>query len=143
MNKPYRIAATWMLCALAGLAQAQNNRPQPPAPLPAWEQLTPAQRDELIAPMRERWNRSPEDRQRMYDHAHRWKLMTPDQRREARKGMERWEQMDPRKREQARALFDRMRDLNPEDRKALKEKWRAMTPEQRQKWIEANPPKRP
>lgn len=144
MKKTYRAAAILLLCGLAGLAQAQN-KPQPPAnsPLPAWEQLTPAQRDELIAPMRERWNRSPEDRQRMYDHAHRWRTMSPEQRREARKGMVRWEQMDPQRREQARALFDRMRDMSPDDRRALKERWREMTPEQRQKWIEANPPKRP
>lgn len=144
MNKTYRIAAALLLCMLAGLAQAQDKgKPPAAAPLPAWEQLTPAQRDELIAPMRERWNRSPEDRQRMYDHAHRWRLMSPEQRREARKGMQRWEQMDPQKREQMRALFERMRGMNPEDRAALKAKWRAMTPEQRKQWFEANSPKKP
>ena len=141
MMKPYWLAAALALGGLASAAQAQD-RTQPAA-LPAWEQLTPAQRDDLIAPMRERWNRSPEDRQRMYDHAKRWQKMSPEERREARKGMHRWEKMDPDRREQARALYDRMRTMSPEQRKALRDKWHDMTPEQRKQWIEKNPPKKP
>ena len=115
--------------------------PTPP-PLPTWEQLSPAQRELLLAPIRERWNSQPQDRQRMLDHAQRWQQMTPEQRQHARHGMQRWEHMDPAQREQMRALFAKMRTLDEPGRAALKAQWRAMTPEQRAAWAKANPPPR-
>ena len=108
--------------------------------LPAWEQLTPAQRELLVAPIRERWNSNPDERARFYQHALRWQQMTPEQRGRAHHGMHRWERMDPRKREEMRALFQKMRTMTPEQRHALREQWHAMTPEQRKAWIQANPP---
>ena len=53
MNRMIRttVLALALWPALA-LAQAQPAA----APLPAWEQLTPAQRNALVAPLRERWN---------------------------------------------------------------------------------------
>lgn len=110
------------------------------ASMPAWEQLTPAQRDLLVAPIRERWNSNPDERGRMYRHAERWQQMTPDQRARAHHGMHRWEHMDPQKREEMRALFQKMRTMTPEQRHALRDQWHAMTPEQRAAWMEANPP---
>jgi hypothetical protein len=143
MNMRYLAAVAMIVGGFIGAAQAQDTS-HPSTPLPAWEQMTPAQREELIAPMRDRWNRAPqEDRQRMFDHARRWRMMTPEQRREARKGMHRWEKMDPQKREQARALFERMRTMNPEQRKALRAQWQSMSPEQRRQWIEKNRQNRP
>ena len=139
--KRYLLATAFAVCGLAGNAMAQNS-PQA-ASLPAWEQLTSSQREELIAPMRDRWNRNPGDRQRMFDHARRWQTMTPDQRKEARKGMHRWERMDPQTRAQARALFDRMRTLDPEQRQALRRQWKAMTPDQRKTWLRENPAAKP
>ncbi|GAB3744436.1 DUF3106 domain-containing protein [Lysobacter olei] len=109
------------------------------APLPTWDKLTPAQRDTLIAPLRERWNAEPESRQRLFDHAARWKAMTPEQRARARHGMHRWQEMGPAQREEMRALFAKMRTLDPEGRAALKAKWRQMSPEQRAEWVKANP----
>ena len=109
-------------------------------PMPSWEQLTPAQRDLLIAPMRDRWNANPDARGFLWQHAQRWQQMTPEQRAHAHKGFRRWEQMPPEKREAMRALFHRMRDMSPEQRKALREQWRSMTPEQRKQWVEQNRP---
>lgn len=111
----------------------------PPALLPTWEQLTPAQRETLIAPMRDRWNSQPDDRQRMLERAQRWEQMTPEQRQHARHGMQRWESMNPEQREQTRALFAKMRTLDEPQRKALKAQWRTMTPDQRREWVKANP----
>lgn len=108
--------------------------------LPAWEQLTPAQREQLIAPIRERWNSEPDQRQRMLDRAQRWKQMTPEQRERAHRGMKRWEHMSPEQRDQTRALYAKMRALPPVEREALKARWRQMTPEQRSEWVKANPP---
>lgn len=109
------------------------------APLPSWEQLSAAQREQLIAPIRERWNAEPERRQQLLERARRWQQMTPDQRRRAHRGMKRWEHLSAEQRTQARALFVRMRSLDPEARVAFKAKWRAMTPEQQAAWLEANP----
>ena len=125
-------------CALAA-------PPRPAAadatPMPAWEQLTQAQRDALIAPVRTRWNDNPGQRARMYEHAQRWQRMTPEQRERAHSGMRRWSHMDPEQRLQARALFQKMRGMSPEQRDQLRQQWREMSPEQRRQWIEQNPPK--
>ena len=124
-----------LLCAAPAFAQRAT-----PDAHPAWEQLSAAERDLLTAPIRERWNSNPGERTRMLEHARRWQAMTPEQRKRAHHGMKRWSHMDPEKRAEARALFGKMRDMSPEQRKALREQWQAMTPEQRKAWIEANPP---
>ncbi len=124
------------LCASPALAQESTQA----AALPTWEQLGTAERDLLIAPMRERWNSTPGERARMLEHARRWQAMTPEQRERAHRGMKRWSHMDPEKRAEARALFGKMRHMSPEERKVLRQQWQAMTPEQRKAWIEANPP---
>jgi hypothetical protein len=111
-----------------------------PAAMPAWEQLTPAQRELLLAPLRDRWNANPAERARMYGHAQRWQQMDPAQRRSARRGMHRWEHMDPEHRRTMRALFWQMRKLDDHQRSALRERWHAMTPEQRRAWVQAHPP---
>lgn len=131
---------TLLLAPLAAAAQSDD-----PQALPAWEQLTPAQRDELVAPLRERWDAKPAERARMLERARRWKAMTPEQRARARHGMARWEHMPPRQRAEARALFHAMRGMAPEQRKAFLAEWRQKTPEQRQAWLEAHPapPRRP
>ncbi|MGN7724386.1 DUF3106 domain-containing protein [Luteimonas sp. 22616] len=139
-----RSFTTLVLLALLLPCSALASPPQVAAdqatPMPAWEQLTQAQRDALIAPMRARWNDNPEKRARMYEHARRWQDMTPEQRERAHRGMKRWRHMDPEQREQARALFQRMRGMSSEQRKELRDRWHKMTTEQRRQWVEQNPP---
>ena len=131
------------LAALAGPAAAQSQASTSASDtLPTWERLTPEQREGLITPLRDRWNNEPDARARMLAHAQRWQDMTPEERSRARSGMKRWRHMDPEQREQMRALFARMRALPPEQRATLKAQWRAMTPEQRREWVDANPPPR-
>ncbi len=103
--------------------------------LPAWEQLTPAQRETLIETVRERWNQNPQQRARMMNHAQRWKQMTPEQRQRAKAGKRRWDKMTPQQRAQARAAFEQGKTLSPEDRAALREKLNTMSPEQRREWL--------
>ena len=110
-----------------------------PQALPAWEQLTEAQREQLLAPIRERWNAEPDERARMLERAGRWQRMSPEKRRHAHRGVERWRHMSPAQRSEARALYARMRSLDTPEREALKARWRAMTPQQRKAWVEANP----
>ena len=133
-----RIALLALLAALSTAPAFAADLPA--AALPAWEQLSAAQREQLIAPVRERWNGEPAQRARMLQHAQRWQQLTPEQRRHARHGMKRWEHLNPAQRTQMRALYERMRSLDPEQRLALKQQWKQMTPEQQHAWVEANPP---
>jgi len=109
------------------------------AQYPEWDQLTPAQRDALVAPLRERWNTNPGERVRMLERAQRWQSMPREQRERARHGMQRWEGMSPEKRREARALFHAMRGMGPDQRKAFLADWRAKTPQQRSDWLKAHP----
>ena len=144
MHRTRPLVAALCLLLVAAPAFAQQARTAAPAPavsLPAWEQLSTADREALIAPLRDRWNAGDAaHRQRMLEHARQWQTMTPEQRRAARRGMHRWEHLSPDQREQARALFERMRTMDPEQRRALRAQWGAMTPEQRKAWIEQHPP---
>lgn len=133
----FRRLCVLMLVLAAGHALAA---PPPAATLPPWEQLTPAQRELLVAPIRERWNANAQTRTQLLEHAQRWQQLTPQQRARAHHGMRRWEHMEPRQREDMRALFHTMRDMNPEQRRVLRERWHVMTAQQRRAWVEANPP---
>uniref|UniRef100_UPI0028A94A9D DUF3106 domain-containing protein n=1 Tax=Stenotrophomonas indicatrix TaxID=2045451 RepID=UPI0028A94A9D len=117
-------------------------RPAPAAvPLPNWEQLSTAQREALLAPLRDRWNGAdPAQRQRMLSHGQRWQSMSPEERDKARRGLRRFEHMSPEQREQARALFGQMRDLSPAQRDAMRERWSQMTADERREWVRDNPP---
>src|SRR5207342_294660 len=121
-----------LLCSAPVLAQttpsggyakptAQATPAAPARAFPAWEQLSAAEREMLVAPVRERWNSNPEARARMMDHAQRWQTMTPEQRQRAHHGMKRWASM------------------TPEQRQELRAKWKAMTPAERDAWIKAHP----
>ena len=103
--------------------------------MPPWDQLSPAQRDLLVAPTRERWDSNPDMRGHMFQHAQRWRQLTPEQRETARRGQGRWETMPPDQRQTMRALFQKTRDMTPQQRRALRQQWRAMTPEQRQAYL--------
>ncbi|MCD9033679.1 DUF3106 domain-containing protein [Luteimonas sp. Y-2-2-4F] len=125
------------LALLAGPALAQDAAPA----LPAWDQLTPAQREALIAPMRERWNDEPESRAHMLRRAERWRDMSPEERQRAHRGMKRWEDMSPERRQETRALFEHMRRLPEAEQQALRERWRAMSPAERERWLREHRPR--
>ena len=139
---PRLLACVFLILSMPAFAQQGAPASSSTArTLPTWEQLTPAEREALVAPLRERWNNAdPAHRQRMLDHARRWEELTPEQRRTARKGQHRWEHLTPDQREQARALYQRMRHMDQDERVALRKQWHAMTPEQRKAWLDANPP---
>lgn len=130
------LACLSMLMVLPALAQSSA----PSTTLPEWEQLTPAQRETLIAPMRDRWNNEPETRGRMFSHAERWQSMTPEQRKKAEQGRRQFEHMNSHQREQAKVLYVHMVKMKPEDRQKLRDEWKTMTPEQRKAWMEQNRP---
>ena len=133
-----RLAVTLALLLAPILAMAQV-KPATDAPMPEWDQLTSAQRNDLIAPLRDRWNNSPEERTRLYTRATRWKVMPADARERAHDGMQRWDKMSPEQRLQAQALFLAMRRMDAGERKTFLAKWHAMNPKQRNEWITAHP----
>lgn len=133
------IRSTLAIALLLAIALPAAAQPQAGAALPAWDQLTDAQREALVAPLRQRWDDHPEKRARMLEHAERWQQMDPAERERARRGAERWRQMDPGKREAMRALYAHMRTLPEAERDALRTEWRRMTPEQRRAWVKAHP----
>lgn len=134
MKTPTLVAA--LLLSLAWILPATAaDRPQ----LPEWDQLDAAQREVLVAPLRERWDSDPEARQKMLERADRWQQLTPEQRRHAHRGMDRWKHMNPEQRENARALYSHMRTLEPEARTELRREWKQMTPAQRVEWVQAHP----
>ncbi|MGX5673880.1 DUF3106 domain-containing protein [Thermomonas sp. XSG] len=136
----YRHFAPLLLLASLALAPTTALAQEAKADaMPAWDQLTPAQRELLIAPVRDRWNREPEKRERFMEYAKRWKAMPQPQRERARHGMQRWEGMTPEQREQARALFHAVRGLDKDARGEFMEKWRQMTPQQRTDWVKTHP----
>lgn len=107
--------------------------------LPSWDQLSEAQREQLVAPLRARWNDQPEQRAHMLERAERWRQLSPEQRARAHKGVNRWKHMNPEQRDEARALYAKMRTLDDAGRRALKAQWRAMDVAQRKAWVAANP----
>lgn len=145
-----------VLLSAALSANAQQSSPA----LPAWDQLDDAQRAELVAPLRGHWDRAPEDRAHMLERAQRWRSMSPAERKDADRGMRRWERMDPAKRAQMQVLFEKTRDMPPPQRRAtfalfrallpldaahrdaLLKQWKAMTPAQRDAWVDAHQPPR-
>jgi hypothetical protein len=128
------------LALVLALAGGQAIAAEPATALPAWEQLSPAQREVLIAPLRERWNENPSARARLFDHARRWRQLTPKQREGARRGLRKWDHMDPRERDTMRALFHQMRGMDPEQRRQLRDQWRSMSAQQREDWVRTHPP---
>ena len=136
MNRMIRLTvlALALLPAFA-FAQARPAATQ----YPEWGQLTPAQREALVAPLRERWNSNPDERARMIERAQRWKTMPRDQRDHARHGMQRWEDMSPEQRVEARALFHAMRGMEKPQRKAFLAEWRQKMPQQKSEWVKAHP----
>ncbi len=129
-----------LLSLLAPLALAQT---RPAVALPAWDELSPAQREQLVAPLRERWNGQPQTRVRILRNAQRWQQMDPQLRQRAQRGVRRLEQMTPEQRQRARAAYQRLQPLPEAERCALRERLRKMTPEQRRQWLQQRAANKP
>ncbi|SIQ55568.1 DUF3106 domain-containing protein [Solilutibacter tolerans] len=146
-----------VLMMIAAPAFAQQSAPPPGN----WDQLDATQRELLLQPVRDRWNLADtEQRQRMLDHATRWRDMPAEERANARVGMKRFHRlspeqqaqmrvlynktrdMKPQERREAFALFHAMRDMNAEQRQDLRNRWAKMSPEQRETWMREHAPRR-
>ena len=144
------LVALVLACAAAG-ASAHANDPEryghdrvpEGVAVPSWSGLTPGQQEKL-APLRERWDQMPASRrvhalERMERRA-RWDALTPGQRDRLRHGARNFRDLPPGLREKMRASMQAVHTLPEAQRRQLKERWRAMDPEQRRKWLEAGGP---
>ena len=139
--KHFPVIVYWLLaaglCAGAGALHAADA----PNELPAWDKLSPAQREALSTPIRERWNQAGyEQRLRWLRQAERWQHLSADERQRVRQGMRRFRDASPATREQLRGVFENLSKLPPEERRELREKFRSLSPAQRRAWMEAGGP---
>jgi hypothetical protein len=111
--------------------------------VPAWSELTPEQQEKL-APLRDRWDQMPASRRvhalERVERRARWDALSPEQRERLRDGARNFRDLPPELREKMRASMQVVRSLPEEERRELKERWRAMDPEQRRRWLEAGGP---
>jgi hypothetical protein len=111
--------------------------------VPSWSELTPAQQEKL-APLSERWDQMPASRRvhalERIERRARWDALTPEQRDRLREGARNFRDLPPELREKMRTSMQAVRQLPEPERRELKERWRAMDPEQRRRWLEAGGP---
>ncbi len=115
-----------------------------------WAQLHP-QRQHRLAENAMRWAALPPTRQQqIQERLTRWANMTPEQRRQLRENARAFHSLTPEERARVSAAFRKFQSLSPAERQALRERWRAMSPEQRRRWaneragksMPTNPPAR-
>ena len=98
------------LLALALAAAAPVAFAAAPVAGTPWEALSAADREALVQPLRDRWERaSPEQQQRMLDRARFWASLSPEQKRLARAGVERYRNASPEQRQRMREAWQQRR----------------------------------
>lgn len=131
-------------CAHSGeSAHRPHDRVPEGVAVPTWAELSPQQQEKL-EPLRERWDQMPASRRvhalERSERRARWEAMTPEQRERLRHGARNFRDLPPQLREKMRASMQRVHQLPDNERRELKQRWRAMDPEQRRKWLEAGGP---
>ncbi|MGH8165003.1 MAG: DUF3106 domain-containing protein, partial [Rhodanobacteraceae bacterium] len=151
----------------AGLAQTSPQIPGQSAPIPAaanaqvqpltWSALSAGQRN-MLTPVQDQWDRlRPARQQRLAEHANRWAALPPQRQQQIRERLARWARMTPEQRHQLRAnarafhdltpaerakvsaAFHKFQSLPPAERKVLRQRWRAMSPDERKRWATEHP----
>ncbi len=136
---PRLVPVLGALCVLGAMLAAPASA-SPTTP-PAWSALSPADREALLQPIAERWDRAtPEQRQRMLDRARLWASLSPEQKALARQGMARYREASAERRGQLRDVWQQLQSLPPAEREALRATWRRLTPAERQQWLDAGGP---
>lgn len=106
-----------------------------------WASLSEADRDALMQPLRERWERAtPEQQQRFLERARFWASLSPEQKRLARAGAQRYQQANTEQRGRLRETWRRFQTLPPAEREAARRTWESLGPAQRRAWLEAGGP---
>jgi hypothetical protein len=113
--------------------QLERHAPRPPGQTrrERWRSLSPEQRREARAAMRERVARfrslPPEEQQRLRERFVKLRSLDPEQRARLEANRERWRSLPPAERERLRGAWRRLRDLPPEQRQRVLERALAET----------------
>ena len=110
---------TWRIALLAFALAAYAPFASAAAPVAgtSWDALSADDRDALVQPLRDRWERaSPEQQQRMLDRARFWASLSPEQKRMARAGVERYRNASPEQRQRMREAWQRRQQERRERR---------------------------
>ena len=111
--------------------------------VPAWNDLSPAQREQL-APMAQHWDTMPASRRvralERLERKARWEAMTPEERERIREGARNFRDLPPELKEKMRTSMATMRALPEAERKQLFALWRGMDPATRRAWLETGGP---
>ncbi len=126
-------------CLADGAAAQAGGQPVPAAASdnPAsWSALKPAQR-EALAPLRDDWHHLDSiQQQRWIGIADRFPTMSPEARERAQSRMADWSRMSPEQRGEARLRYREAQRVDPAERRDRWQEFQALTPEQRQQWLE-------
>jgi hypothetical protein len=123
--------------AWSGLSAAQRNML---APLHAqWNQLRPARQHRLAERALQWAGLPPGHQQQIRERLRRWAAMTPAQRHQLRENARAFRNLTPAERAGVSEAFRKFQSLPPAERHALRARWRAMTPEERKRWITEHP----
>lgn len=129
--------------------QTQADTAKPALP---WSSLS-AEQQRMLAPVRNQWNQlHPARQQRLAAHARHWASLPPMHQRQIQKRLARWAAMSPAQRHQLREnarvfhnltpderarvseAFKKFQALPPEQQHELRQRWHAMTPNERLRW---------
>lgn len=108
--------------------------------VPAWDELSPAQRADLAA-FADRWDHLPASRRVAILERHaRWQQASPEDRQNMRKGERVFRRMTPAQREAMRRSMAVVRTLPADEQRSLRQRWRALTPKERGDWLDRGGP---
>ncbi len=100
-----------------------------------WAQMNPW-RQHRLAHHATRWATLPVARQQdIRNRLTHWAAMTPDQRRQLRENARAFHDLTPAQQAKVTDAFQRFQSLTPTERRALWERWRTMSREQRGQWM--------
>ncbi|MBC7946211.1 MAG: DUF3106 domain-containing protein [Burkholderiales bacterium] len=104
-----------LVCAAPAIAQTAKQ--------PAWEQLTPQQK-QVLAPLAAEWSSFPDvQRSKLLGIAQRFPGLSPDQKQRVQSRLAEWSKLTPAQRDLARQNFRNLKQLPPEKREEAKKKW--------------------
>jgi hypothetical protein len=136
------LVAVLAAVAAPSLAYAQSEAAPIPqgVRVPAWKQLSPAQRRDL-ARLADRWDTMPASRRvAILERWQRWQSIPPEQRETLRRGERNFQSMPAPLRAQMRRSLAAVAELPPAEQRRLRATWRSLSPELRREWLERGGP---
>ena len=132
--RPLRASLLCLMLAVAGLAGAEP---------PAWNALTPTQR-QALAPLQRDWAAiDPAGKEKWLEMAARFPAMSAAERQRLQERMQDWARMSPEQRSRARLQYQETRQFPTDEKRARWEAYQSLSEEERMNLVQrARPPAR-